>query len=306
LKDIENKEDEDKNNIINENNNEIIKENISTNLKVFSFTINDENIEVLDEEDENLETEKFLSELVKKYIDDYMKSNINNIHCSLELQFEENINYYFTKLNKEFSKAVQELKNFSLKSMPLKVEFDSQIRKIVSDIFTNHIYPISNTIKTKSDNNIIIKNQLSNQSLNIINDLFNYCLYIIQNLTTKAKNEYTKRLLAEVKEKINDLFSQLELDQGKKEKVDEYNELKTTFSDNIKDLLSDKIELSTDIYNLCLTYFYVNQDLFKCLNEKIKEFCKKNIFENKDFNDNINKRITQQMDSYQRRALNID
>ena len=306
LKDIENKEDEDKNNIINENNNEIIKENISTNLKVFSFTINDENIEVLDEEDENLETEKFLSELVKKYIDDYMKSNINNIHCSLELQFEENINYYFTKLNKEFSKAVQELKNFSLKSMPLKVEFDSQIRKIVSDIFTNHIYPISSTIKTKSDNNIIIKNQLSNQSLNIINDLFNYCLYIIQNLTTKAKNEYTKRLLAEVKEKINDLFSQLELDQGKKEKVDEYNELKTTFSDNIKDLLSDKIELSTDIYNLCLTYFYVNQDLFKCLNEKIKEFCKKNIFENKDFNDNINKRITQQMDSYQRRALNID
>ena len=90
MKDIENKEDEDKNNIINENNNEIIKENISTNLKVFSFTINDENIEVLDEEDENLETEKFLSELVKKYIDDYMKSNINNIHCSLELQFEEN------------------------------------------------------------------------------------------------------------------------------------------------------------------------------------------------------------------------
>ena len=306
MKEFENKDDEDKNDIINENNNIIEEENTLNELKIFSFTINDENMEILDEEDENKETEKFLSELVKKYIDDYMKSNINNIHCSLELQFEENINYYFTKLNKEFSKAVQELKNFSLKSMPLKVEFDSQIRKIVSDIFTNHIYPISNTIKTKSDNNIIIKNQLSNQSLNIINDLFNYCLYIIQNLTTKAKNEYTKRLLAEVKEKINDLFSQLELDQGKKEKVDEYNELKTTFSDNIKDLLSDKIELSTDIYNLCLTYFYVNQDLFKCLNEKIKEFCKKNIFENKDFNDNINKRITQQMDSYQRRALNID
>ena len=134
--------------------------------------------------------------------------------------------------------------------MPLKVEFDSQIRKIVSDIFTNHIFPISNIIKTKPENNIAIKNQLSNQSLNIINDLFNYCLYIIQNLTTKAKNEYTKRLLAEVKEKINDLFTQLELDQGKKEKVDEYTALKTTFSDNITDLLNDKIEQSTDIYNL--------------------------------------------------------
>ena len=306
MKELENKDDEDKNDIINENNNIIEEEDTLNDLKIFSFTINDENMEILDEEDENKETEKFLSELVKKYIDDYMKSNINNIHCSLSLQFEESINYYFTKLNKEFSKAVQELKNFNLKSMPLKVEFDSQIRKIVSDIFTNHIFPISNIIKTKPENNIAIKNQLSNQSLNIINDLFNYCLYIIQNLTTKAKNEYTKRLLAEVKEKINDLFTQLELDQGKKEKVDEYTALKTTFSDNITDLLNDKIEQSTDIYNLCLTYFYINQDLFKCLNEKINEFCKKNIFENKEFNDNINKRITQQMDSYQRRALNID
>ena len=306
MKEFENKDDEDKNDIINENNNIIEEENTLNELKIFSFTINDENMEILDEEDENKETEKFLSELVKKYIDDYMKSNINNIHCSLSLQFEESINYYFTKLNKEFSKAVQELKNFNLKSMPLKVEFDSQIRKIVSDIFTNHIFPISNIIKTKSENNITIKNQLSNQSLNIINDLFNYCLYIIQNLTTKAKNEYTKRLLSEVKEKINDLFTQLELDQGKKEKVDEYTALKTTFSDNITDLLNDKIEQSTDIYNLCLTYFYINQDLFKCLNERINEFCKKNIFENKEFNDNINKRIIQQMDSYQRRALNID
>ena len=306
MKEFENKDDEDKNDIINENNNIIEEENISNDLKIFSFTINDENMEILDEEDENKETEKFLSELVKKYIDDYMKSNINNIHYSLSLQFEESINYYFTKLNKEFNKAVQELKNFNLKSMPLKVEFDSQIRKIVSDIFTNHIFPISNIIKTKPENNIVIKNQLSNQSLNIINDLFNYCLYIIQNLTTKAKNEYTKRLLAEVKEKINDLFTQLELDQGKKEKVDEYTAFKTTFSDNITDSLNDKIAQSTDIYNLCLTYFYINQDLFKCLNEKINEFCKKNIFENKEFNDNINKRITQQMDSYQRRALNID
>ena len=307
LEEFENKNDEDKNEIINENNNNIIEEgDILNDLKIFSFTINDENMEILDEEDENKETEKFLSELVRKYIDDYMKSNINNIHCTLSLQFEESINYYFTKLNKEFSKAVQELKNFSLKNLPLKVEFDSQIRKIVSDIFTNHIFPISNIMKTKSENNINIKNQLSNQSLNIINDLFNYCLYIIQNLTTKAKNEYTKRLLAEVKEKINDLFTQLELDQGKNEKVDEYTALKTTFSDNITDLLNDKIEQSTDIYNLCLTYFYISQDLFKCLNEKVNEFCTKNIFENKEFNDNINKRITQQMDSYQRRALNID
>ena len=72
------------------------------------------------------------------------------------------------------------------------------------------------------------------------------------------------------------------------------------------ELLSDKIEMSSDIYNLCLTYFYMNNDLFKCLYEKIIEFCRKNILENKEFIENINKRISQQMDSYQRRALNID
>jgi len=303
--DEEENKDKIDNNIINDDK-KINNKNILNDIKKFSFTINDENTEVLDEEEGNTEIEKFLSELVKKYIDDYMKSNINNIHCSLTLQFEENINYYFQKLNKEFNKAVQELKNFNLKNMPLKVEFDSQIRKIISDIFTNHIFPIADIIKTKKENNNIIKNQLSNQSLNIINDLFNYCLKIITDLTTKAKQEYSKRLINEVKEKINDLFTQLELDQGKKEKIDEYNALKTGFVDNIIQILTDKIDLSTDIYNLSLTYFYINQDLFKCLKDKIVEFSKKNFFENKDFIDNINKRITQQMDSYQRRALNID
>ena len=313
LKNFENNEEEkeDKNkleeNIIN-NKNIDIKENKNNNIKNFSFTINDDNTEVLDEEEEiNKDIEKFLSELVKKYIDDYIKANINNIHCSLALQFEENINYYYHKLDTEFGKAIQELKNFNLKSMPLKVEFDSQIRKIISDIFTNHIFPISyNNNLNKKEKNKIYNNQLSNQSLNIINDFFNYCLNLMKELTSPAKNEYSKRVLGEVKEKINELFSQLELDQGKKEKVDENENLKTNFVDNITQLLTDKIELSTDIYNLCLTYFYINKDLFKCLSEKIMEFCNKNIFENKDFNENIDKRFAQQMDSHQRRALNID
>jgi hypothetical protein len=306
-----NEEEEDKNkieeNIINDKNNDI-KENKINDIKNFSFTINDDNTEVLDEEEEaNKDIEKFLSELVKKYIDDYMKANITNIHCSLALQFEENINYYYNKLDKEFGKAVQELKNFNLKNMPLKVEFDSQIRKIISDIFTNHIFPISyNNNLNKKEKNKIYKNQLSNQSLNIINEFFNYCFNLMKELTSPAKNEYSKRVLGEVKEKINELFSQLELDQGNKEKVDENENLKTNFVDNITQLLNDKIELSTDIYNLCLTYYYIDKDLFKCLSEKIMEFCNKNIFENKDFNENIDKRFAQQMDSHQRRALNID
>ena len=311
INNLQNKEEENINKIedeiINEKNN-IINENIMENIKKYSFTINDENIEVLDEEEENnKDVEKFLSDLVKKYIDDYMKVNISNIHCSLALQFEENINYYFQKLNTQFGKAVQEMKNFTLKSMPLKVEFESLIRKIISDIFTNHIFPISyNTNLNKKEKNKIPTNQLSNQSLNIINDFINYSVNLVTNLTEKAKGEFTKRLLAEVKEKINELFSQLELDQGNKEKVDEYMNLKTTFVDNITQLLSDKIELSSEIYNLCLTYFYINNDLFRCLSEKINEFCNKNIFENKDFVENLNKRFSQQMDSFQRRALNID
>ena len=310
MKNLENIEDENMNkiedNIINENK-DIINDNIFEKIKSFSFMINDENTEVLDDEEENKDVEKFLSELVKKHIDNYMKSNINNLHCSLALQFEENINYYFQKLNKEFGKAVQELKNFTLKTMPLKVEFESQIKKIISDIFTNHIFPISyNNNLNKKEKNKIAKYQLSNQSLNIINDFFNYSLNLVSNLTSKAKNEYSKRLLGEVKEKINELFSQMGLDQGKQEKVEEFANLKTTFVDNITQLLSDKIDLSTDIYNLCLTYFYMNNDLFQCLSEKVVEFCNKNIFENKDFNDNLDQRISQQMDSFQRRALNID
>ena len=312
IKDFENIDEEDKNKkdeiIINDKNNELNQNNMN-NIKHFAFTINDENTEVLDEEEEeiNKDIEIFLSELVKKYIDDYMKSNINNIHCSLTLQFEENINYYFQKLDKEFGKAVQELKSFNLKNMPSKVEFDSQIRKIVSDIFTNHIFPISyNNNLNKKEKNNVNKYQLSNQSLNIINEFFNNSLNIMKNLTLAAKNEYSQRVLREVREKINELFTQLELDQGQKEKVDENENLKTNFVDNITQLLTDKIELSTDIYNLCLTYVYINNDLFKCFSEKIMEFCKKNIFENKDFNENLDKRISQQMDSHQRRALNID
>ena len=313
IKNIENIKDEDEeekneqeNNIVNEKNNEI-NQNILNDIKNFNFIINDENTEVLDDLGENSDVEKFLNEIVKKYIEDYIKSNITNIHCSLALQFEENINYYYNKLNKEFGKAVQELKNFNLKNMPSKVEFDSQIRKIISDIFTNLLLPISyNNNLNKAEKNNQYKNTLSNQSLNIINELFNYSLKNMTNLTASAKNEYSKRVLGEVKEKVNELFSQLELDQGKKEKVDENENLKTNFVDNITNILSDKIDLSAEIYNLCLTYFYINKDLFKCLTEKIIEFCQKNIFENKDFIENIDKRFAQQMDSHQRRVLNID
>ena len=311
IKNLENIEEEDdkneiENNIVNEENDKI-KEEIFKNIKIFNFTINDENTEVLDELEEDSDVEKFLNELVKKYIDDYMNSNITNIHCSLALQFEENINYYFNKLEKEFSKAVQELKNFNLKNMPSKVELDSQIRKIISDIFKNLLLPISynnNLNKTEKSNQN--KNNLSNQSLNIINELFNYCLNNMTNLTASAKNEYSKRVLGEVKQKVNELFSQLELDQGKNEKIDENENLKANFVDDITKILSDKIELSTEVYNLCLTYFYINKDLFKCLTENIIDFCKENIFENKDFIENIDKRFAQQMDSHQRRVLNID
>ena len=311
IKNLENIEEEDdkneiENNIVNEENNKI-KEDIFKNIKNFNFTINDENTEVLDELEEDSDVEKFLNELVKKYIDDYMNSNITNIHCSLALQFEENINYYFNKLEKEFSKAVQELKNFNLKNMPSKVELDSQIRKIISDIFKNLLLPISyNNNLNKTEKNNQNKNNLSNQSLNIINELFNYCLNNMTNLTASAKNEYSKRVLGEVKQKVNELFSQLELDQGKNEKIDENENLKTNFVDDITKILSDKIELSTEVYNLCLTYFYINKDLFKCLTENIIDFCKENIFENKDFIENIDKRFAQQMDSHQRRVLNID
>ena len=311
IKKSENIEEEDdkneiENNIVNEENNKI-KEDIFKNIKNFNFTINDENTEVLDELEEDSDVEKFLNELVKKYIDDYMNSNITNIHCSLALQFEENINYYFNKLEKEFSKAVQELKNFNLKNMPSKVELDSQIRKIISDIFKNLLLPISyNNNLNKTEKNNQNKNNLSNQSLNIINELFNYCLNNMTNLTASAKNEYSKRVLGEVKQKVNELFSQLELDQGKQEKIDENENLKANFVDDITKILSDKIELSTEVYNLCLTYFYINKDLFKCLTENIIDFCKENIFENKDFIENIDKRFAQQMDSHQRRVLNID
>ena len=58
-----------------------------------------------------------------------MKNNIDNIHCTLSLQFIENLKLYFEKLQKEFDKAVIEMKNFSLKSIPMKVEFESQIKK---------------------------------------------------------------------------------------------------------------------------------------------------------------------------------
>ena len=75
--------------------------------------------------------------------------------------------------------------------------------------------------------------------------------------------------------------------------------------DNIITTLNQKINCSSDIYNICLSYFHINSDLFKILNEKCVEFCLKNILENDKFKEEINKRMVQQIDSLQRKVLDI-
>ena len=291
-------EDNNENNIINYK-----EENYNIEqIKYFPLTIIEEGEEILDEEEEKNEVENFLNDLVNKYIDDYLKNNIDNIHCSLNIQFVENYKLYCEKLEKEFNKAVLEMENFNLKTIPLKVEFESQIKKIFIDIFMNHIYPLSIT----QDKNKDAKYQFSNASLNLINELFSYNLEKVKELTDKGKNEYTKRLIMEVKEKVNELFSQLRLDEGRQEKVEGQNLLKNNFINNITQSLNEKIAFSSDIYDMCLTYSHISKDLFKLLLENITQFCQNKIFQNKEFKDGIKKRIIQQIDSYQRRALNID
>ena len=291
-------------NIINVKNENYISDN---DIKSFPIIINNsEFIETIG--DEKDEIENFLNELVNKYINNYMNNNINNIQCTLNLQYYENIRYYFQKLEKEFNKAVIEMKNINIKNMPLKVEFESQIKTIFIDIFTNHLYPLST--KQNINKNIqikkIAKNQLTNESLNYINDFFNYNYKKVKSLTDNGKTEYTTRLIGQVKVKINELFSQLELDEGDKEKIEEQNELKKNFVNNIIDLLNEKIAIGSDIYDLCLVFFYINKDLFRVLYEKIWDFCGNNILQNKGFKKDINKRIITQIDSYQRKVLNID
>ena len=291
-------DDNNENNIINYK-----EENYNIEqIKYFPLTIKEEGEEILDEEEEKNEVENFLNDLVNKYIDDYLKNNIDNIHCSLNIQFVENYKLYCEKLEKEFNKAVLEMENFNLKTIPLKVEFESQIKKIFIDIFMNHIYPLSIT----QDKNKDAKYQFSNASLNLINELFSYNLEKVKELTDKGKNEYTKRLIMEVKEKVNELFSQLRLDEGRQEKVEGQNLLKNNFINNITQSLNEKIAFSSDIYDMCLTYSHISKDLFKLLLENITQFCQNKIFQNKEFKDGIKKRIIQQIDSYQRRALNID
>ena len=291
-------DDNNENNIINYK-----EENYNIEqIKYFPLTIKEEGEEILDEEKEKNEVENFLNDLVNKYIDDYLKNNIDNIHCSLNIQFVENYKLYCEKLEKEFNKAVLEMENFNLKTIPLKVEFESQIKKIFIDIFMNHIYPLSIT----QDKNKDAKYQFSNVSLNLINELFSYNLEKVKELTDKGKNEYTKRLIMEVKEKVNELFSQLRLDEGRQEKVEGQNLLKNNFINNITQSLNEKIAFSSDIYDMCLTYSHISKDLFKLLLENITQFCQNKIFQNKEFKDGIKKRIIQQIDSYQRRALNID
>ena len=293
-----NLDNKDSNNIINIKDNKLI----INDFKCFPITISDGSFEILDDEDENNQIDKFLNDLVNKYIEDYMKNNIDNIYCSLNLQFTENLNFYSNKLENEFNKAVSQMKNYNLKNLPLKVEFESQIKKIYSDIFINHIFPLS----IKPEINNAAKSKLSNESLIEINDFFNNNLNKVKEITNKGKDEYAMRLISKVKEKINELFTQLEVDKGEKENIEEYNQLKKNFIDDITKLLNEKINFGSDIYDLCLSYFYINKYLFKALSEKILEFCEKNIFQKNEFKEEINKRIIQQIDSYQRRALNID
>ena len=293
-----NLDNKDSNNIINIKDNKLI----INDFKCFPITISDGSFEILDDEDENNQIDKFLNDLVNKYIEDYTKNNIDNIYCSLNLQFTENLNFYSNKLENEFNKAVSQMKNYNLKNLPLKVEFESQIKKIYSDIFINHIFPLS----IKPEINNATKCKLSNESLIEINNFFNNNLNKVKEITNKGKDEYAMRLISKVKEKINELFTQLEVDKGEKENIEEYNQLKKNFIDDITKLLNEKINFGSDIYDLCLSYFYINKYLFKALSEKILEFGEKNIFQKNEFKEEINKRIIQQIDSYQRRALNID
>ena len=295
-------------NIMNKDNNTIFKDikkhNNNGEIKRFNISIEDNNTDIFEIDDKN-EVETFLGELVVKYIDDYMKRNIDNIYCSLNLQFNEYIKLYFHKLEKEFNKAITEMKNFNLKNIPLKVKFESQMQKIFIDIFLNHIYPISISITQNS--NKIKKFQFSNESLHQIKDLFYYSLNRVKDITEKAKGEYTMRLISEVKERINELFSKSEIEEGNKEKEGEGPTVsKQYFIDNIIQSLNEKIEMSSEIYDLCLCYLYISKDLFKVLSEKISEFTEENIFRNIEFKEGIKKRIIQQLDSYQRRVLNID
>ena len=137
-----------------------------------------------------------------------MDNNIENIHCFLDLQFCENLKLFYEKLEKEFNKAVIEMKNLNLKDIPLKIEFESQMKKIYSDIFVNFIFPIS----MKLDISKKVKTQLSNESINQINDLFNYNLKKVKELTNKGKDEYASRLIGQVKVTINELFRDMELE----------------------------------------------------------------------------------------------
>ena len=288
----------------NKNNNFIEKQNNNREIKSFNISIEDNNIDIFEIENKN-EVETFLNELVVKYIDNYMKKNIDNIFCTLNLQFNEYIKLYFQKLEKEFNKAVSEMNNFNLRNIPLKVKFESQMQKIFIDIFLNHIYPISISITQNSYK--IKKFQFSNESLNQINDLFYYNLNRVKDITEKAKGEYTMRLISKVKEGINELFNKCDIEEGNKEKEGEGPSFsKQYFIDNIIQSLNEKIEISSDIYDLCLCYLYISKDLFKILSEKISEFTEDNIFGNIGFKEGIKKRIIQQLDSYQRRVLNID
>ena len=48
---------------------------------------------------------------------------------------------------------------------------------------------------------------------------------------------------------------------------------KKNFIDYITNLLKEKIDMGSDVYDLCLDYFCVSQELYKTLSEKLIDFC---------------------------------
>ena len=281
---------------------EMNNNNDKTQIKIFDIPIVDQNEDFDDENEKEIET--FLNEIVNEFITEYVSSNQENIINMINSDFQENYKMYCDKLSKEFNQAVKEMADFKLSNIPLKVEYEAHIKRIFFDIFINHIFPITNkdSIKDGNDHNNNISKKLSNESISEIDKLFKFNLENVQKLTEKAKIEYNTRLIAEVKQKLNELFEKSGFKDTDK---DNKNILKESFLDNITTILNEKINSSSDIYNICLAYLYINSDMFKILNEKCVDFCLKNILENDKFKEEINKRMTQQIDSLQRKVLDI-
>ena len=140
--------------------------------------------------------------------------------------------------------------------------------------------------------------------MNEINSLYKFNLDNVIKMTEKAKKEYSIRLIGGIKQQLNELFEKNDFKEINNDE-DNKNLLKESFLDNITNVLNQKINYSSDIYDLCLTYFYIKSDIIKILTKTSLEFYIENILESKDFKEELIKRIVQQVDSLQRKVLNI-